>query len=291
VLRFGEMGNSSRGRPSEPLFNQCAYCGEEATTKDHTPPRNLLRKPLPSHTVTVWACEKCNSGFSFDEMLFKVVLAYASSHPELIQAVSSEGSVGRALSRDANLRGIYEAALDNGRVRLTGDLLRRITRVLFKTVQGLHFALYGRFVPVESLELVCFQNRAEFSLQDLVNHVRPPQVLDMSNEPLPDITPSGWARKGQGMVVTMKLTPTNGGESITTGNVLWFKQETPIEWVPYQEGIFKFGFVGTADKHAVCAMELWETFVIGVRTPWPSGRGNLRRGRSNPFSRERRVAP
>jgi hypothetical protein len=220
------------------------------------------------------------------------VLAYASSHPDLIEAVSPTGSITQALARDANLRRIYADSLDEqGRVRLSGDMLDRIKEIIYKTVQGLYHATFARFVSKDDLDLVCFKSAGDFSLDRLVEYFRPPQVLDITNEPLPEITPNGWAQKGQAVVVTTKLVPVNGGQPIDVANVLWIKQETPVEWIPYQEGIFKFGFVGTQDKEAICAMELWETLIIGVSSPWPSGRGSLRKGRNNPFSRERRENP
>lgn len=275
----------SRGRRNASC---CAYCGAEATTKDHTPPRNLLRKPLPNYTVTVPACRACNEGFSFDEMLFKVILAFSSTHPELIESRAADGPVGKALERDPRLRAIYEAALDDGRLILAGDLLDRVRHVLFKTVQGLYKSIYDRFVPVDRLELVCIQHAGQFSLEDLVDSFRPTQVLDITDEPLPEITPNGWTQRGQAVLVTATMTPLDGGQSLQIPRVLWIKQETPVEWIPYQEGVFKFGFVGTDTKDCICAIELWETLVVGVRTPWPGGRGDLRRGRRNPFSRERR---
>jgi hypothetical protein len=266
----------------------CAYCGGLASTKDHTPPRNLLRSPLPNHTITVPACRECNEGYSFDEALFKVVLAFSSEHPELVAARAADGSVGRALERDRRLREIYERSLDGNRLILAGDLLDRISRVLFKTTQGLYHALYDRLVPAGKLRLVCFQQSRQYSLDSLVAEFRPEQVLDITDEPLPEITPSGWARKGQVALLTMTMTPVGGGAPIEVPRVFWFKQETPVEWVQYQEGVFKFGFVGTPEHDCICAIELWESLIVGIRAPWPSGRGSLRRGRRNPFSRERR---
>ncbi|RZJ80392.1 MAG: hypothetical protein EON88_32040, partial [Brevundimonas sp.] len=83
------------------------------------------------------------------------------------------------------------AALDGeGRLILSGEILQRLTRVIFKTAQGLYSALYERFVPVNQLELICLQARQNCSLDDLVERVRPPQVLDITDEPLPEITPN-----------------------------------------------------------------------------------------------------
>jgi hypothetical protein len=221
-------------------------------------------------------------------MVFKAVLAYCSSHPEMIEATKSDGSVARAVARDAKLRAILESATRDRNFVLDGEILERITRVLVKSVQGLYKATFDRFVPAGELKLVCIRHSNDYSLENLVEEVRPPQVVDITDQPLPEITPAGWALKGQAMVVTTVLQPLNGGTPIQIPRLFWMKQETPIEWIPYQPGVFKFGFVGTVDHACVCAIELWETFVVGVEAPWPSGRGALRRGRNNPFSRERR---
>ena len=61
----------------------CVYCGDDADTNDHAPPRCLLRRPLPSNLMTLPACRKCNSGFSFDESVVKTMIALTSEHPEL----------------------------------------------------------------------------------------------------------------------------------------------------------------------------------------------------------------
>ena len=195
----------------------------------------------------------------------------------------------RALARDARLRRIYESSLDGERLLLSGEIWSSTCHVLKKTVQGLYWATFGRFVPANELEVICLQDRRSFSLDQLVEHVRPPQVLDKSDDPLPEITPSGWARKGQVVAVQTTLSPLSGdGEQITVQRVFWLKQETPIEWIDYQPGIFFFGFVGTEEHKCICAIDLWQTLTICISAPWPSGRGTLRRGRRNPFSRERK---
>lgn len=45
----------------------CAYCCDEAHTRDHVPSKVLLDEPYPPQLPTVDACKRCNSGFSLDE--------------------------------------------------------------------------------------------------------------------------------------------------------------------------------------------------------------------------------
>lgn len=286
----GNLRKQSALKAKERLSPRCAYCGNWATTSDHTPPRALLAKPLPTHTVTVPACQPCNVSFSFDERLFKIVLAHCCDHSDMIEARTPEGSVGRALAKDRKLWELFEGAKRGSQLLIDEEVLQRMSNVILKTARGLYNAVYGRFVDVTEAELICFRPISDYSVDDLVNDVRPPQVVDITDQPLPEITPSGWALKGQAMVVTTLLLPVSGGEPIEDHRVLWVKQETPIEWIDYQPSVFKFGFVGSADKSCICVIEVRETFVCGVRLPWPSGRGSLRRGRRNPFSRERLMS-
>jgi hypothetical protein len=50
---------------------QCAYCGQPATTRDHVPPKGLFTPPLPKNLITVPACGDCNHGASDDDLIFR----------------------------------------------------------------------------------------------------------------------------------------------------------------------------------------------------------------------------
>ncbi len=56
-------------------MDECAYCGQPATTVDHIPPKRLFTPPLPSNLVTVPACTKCNNGASNDDEVFRNEMA------------------------------------------------------------------------------------------------------------------------------------------------------------------------------------------------------------------------
>lgn len=50
----------------------CAYCGQDnATTRDHIPPKSLFARPLPTNLITVPACLQCNNGASIDDDNFQ----------------------------------------------------------------------------------------------------------------------------------------------------------------------------------------------------------------------------
>jgi len=47
---------------------QCIYCGKnEATTRDHVPPKSFFAKPRPSNLITVPSCNSCNSEYGKDD--------------------------------------------------------------------------------------------------------------------------------------------------------------------------------------------------------------------------------
>lgn len=53
----------------------CVYCGSEANTRDHIPPKRIFSKPRPNILLTVLSCRKCNSSFQLDDEYFDVMLS------------------------------------------------------------------------------------------------------------------------------------------------------------------------------------------------------------------------
>src|SRR4030095_13901848 len=137
------------------LRNVCVYCGGGAETKDHAPPRCLLRRPLPSNLITLPSCTACNSGFSFAENVVKTVLTLTSGHPELAAERQPDGRVHRALARDAKLRSIVEGSRrPDGNFELAGEMGEYFERVFRKTAQGLFFGLYDRVIPSKKIQVL-----------------------------------------------------------------------------------------------------------------------------------------
>lgn len=63
------MGKKALTRP-----RTCVYCGASATTRDHVPPKCILRKPFPE-LITVPACHDCNSALGPVDEQFRNTLS------------------------------------------------------------------------------------------------------------------------------------------------------------------------------------------------------------------------
>jgi hypothetical protein len=275
------------GLPSSPLSGSklCIYCGGEGDTNDHAPPRCFLRRPLPSNLITLPACKSCNSGFSFDENVVKTLIALTSTHPDLIAEREPGGRIERALARDVRLRTIIQSARrDDGNYELAGDLLASFDRVMKKTVQGVFFGLYERVVSRDQIEVLQISETRFATPDQVVDQIRPPQFRDITDEPLPEITPASWPVREPIFFVTLQ--PESGGKAVQ--RLFRLIRETPVAWEDFQPDVFRFGFVKSESGRAVCVMELWQTLVVAVAAPWPDSRGPLRRGRKNPRSRDGR---
>lgn len=263
------------------------YCGRPGpTTADHTPPRALLRRPLPSNLKTVRACRECNEAFSFDEQTVQTLITLLGTHPELVEQRNEGGRLHRAFVRSPRLRDVFARSRQpDGNYALTEEVGGSLERVARKTVQGLYHGLYGRFVRGEEVQLLHVADARHVSAEEVADQLRPPplEMIDL-DQPMSEISPSSWHARQP--VVEMTLQPVSGGPSVK--RLFRLKQETPIEWIALQPGVFRFAFVGRDSGGAACVLELWETLVLAVSAPWPSARGEMRRGRKNALSRERR---
>ncbi len=129
----------------------CVYCGAEATTKDHVPPRCLLEKPFPAALLTVPSCKDCNESYSLDEQYMQVVLAHIGVVPHLMNKVDQGGVVDRALVRAPALDERIIQSLDvtsDGRVLFKPEK-ERIQNVFRKIAFGLYIHRYSRHVTFD----------------------------------------------------------------------------------------------------------------------------------------------
>lgn len=109
----------------------CIYCGGLADTREHVPSRTFLNKPLPSDLPVLPACQRCNNGFSSDELYTKTYImclkeALDNNNPDCLQIES----VDRKEIRDAK-NAVKEVIETN---TLTYD--KRVGRVLLKLAIG-----------------------------------------------------------------------------------------------------------------------------------------------------------
>jgi hypothetical protein len=127
------------------LTSRCIYCRAPATTRDHTPPKLLLRKPYPSNYRTVPSCERCNASWSLDEEYLRVVLSLVGFTPELQQESKAEGYMDRLLAAKPFLDDRITASLrpdDAGPVYLRPEV-KRLASIATKMACGLYALRYG----------------------------------------------------------------------------------------------------------------------------------------------------
>jgi hypothetical protein len=215
----------------------------------------------------------------------KTLIALTSTHPDPIAEREPGGRIERALARDGRLRTtIQNAPRNDGNYELAGDLLATFNRVMKKTVQGVFFGLYERVVSRDQIEVLQISDQRFATPEQVVDQIRPPQLRDITDEPLPEITPASWPVRAPVFFVTLQ--PASGAQPVL--RLFRLIRETPVVWENFQPDVFRFGFVKSESGRAVCVMDLWNTLVVAVAAPWPDSRGPLRRGRKNPRSRDRR---
>lgn len=215
-------------------------------------------------------------------------MTLTSQQADLTEDRKPGGRVDRAILRDKRLKSLLDAhRLPDGNYELSGDLLACFDRVFCKTVQGLFYGLYGRVIPKDHLALLSVEDQRFVTPQDVVDRVRPPMLQDITDKPLPEITPSGWTVREPVFILELQSIEPGRSGMKNIQRLFRMVRETPVEWIKYQPSIFTFGFVKSEVGRAVCVLDLWETWVVAVAAPWPDSRGPLRRGKKNQLSRER----
>jgi len=102
---------------------RCVYCGKTASTREHCPSRVFLSKPYPPNLPTVPACERCNNGFSSDELYTKeFIVAY--KHYWLFNSKPRPSE--RREVKDAQQK--FEECVNSGEIQFDD----RIARILIK---------------------------------------------------------------------------------------------------------------------------------------------------------------
>lgn len=146
----------------------CIYCGSEADTSDHIPPRALFEK-WPANGIQVPSCASCNNGASKDDEYFRLVMtsrADTGNHPEA-QAITQ--TVMKSLERK-EARGFLESAfrsLTGIELSTPGGLfvgmapgfiadLRRLNRVAARIIAAMFFFEAKERLP-DAYEAIAFE--------------------------------------------------------------------------------------------------------------------------------------
>ena len=79
---WGESLNKMKGRLvyQRKSSMTCVYCGGDADTREHCPPKSFLKEPYPNNLKLLPACGKCNNSFSQAEEKFKLLMDNLENH-------------------------------------------------------------------------------------------------------------------------------------------------------------------------------------------------------------------
>jgi hypothetical protein len=161
---------------------RCAYCGEEASTRDHVPTRKLFPTPRPADLITVPSCRACNNDTSPSEEYFvHMILSHVqadtpvarklreqlfkkklnSRRGRMIQRMRASMFPAPKLSADGTYQGSASAfEIDRAAPESV------TTRIL----RGLYFATYGERAPIH-LETEVVHEPSEETWRDCVRLV------------------------------------------------------------------------------------------------------------------------
>jgi len=164
----------------------CVYCGADATTDDHIPPKTIFSNPRPSNLVTVRSCKSCNGGDSKDDEYFRDILVFREDSGSTPSGEVLWETVRRSLHRPQARRftqALANAMFDKEIQTPNGILLgsapaiqikrKRINRVITRVTRGLYFKHFGHTMPVSDTLLIYSD--------DIVDKF-PPAVSDMLGE-------------------------------------------------------------------------------------------------------------
>ena len=131
----------------------CIYCTENATTREHVPPRVFLERPFPPNLTTLPACSSCNRSFSLDEEYFIALMTHIGTSPSLVNRIAKGGSVDRAMQRRPALDQRIVSALsvtEDGRVEIKPEQVR-LKNVIRKVILGLYVLRYEQVPRLDEI--------------------------------------------------------------------------------------------------------------------------------------------
>ena len=202
----------------------CIYCGAPATTREHVPSKAFLKKPYPADLPVLPACEKCNNGWSSDEL-------YTSTYIACLKSISERKDDTVLQITDKDRKEIKEAkkAVKSfmNAAGFTSDI--RIKRVLSKLAIG--HAVYelseGYYLSYEErkIESVNYTFRSIIGEDSWLNleHIEPIENM---------LYPEVGARLWQNLLI---LEETSNNKSISAAMKKVF-----IDWSYIQDGNYRY---------------------------------------------------
>ena len=124
---------------------KCIYCLSEAgDTRDHVPPKCLIRRPYPPNLFTVPSCFTCNTNASPDEEYFRLVVVGLLCHTTEADELF-DNPISRSMDRNARLEDLMVELVrpfENSGLLDVDEA--RIHRVAAKVTRGLEFISTGK---------------------------------------------------------------------------------------------------------------------------------------------------
>ena len=129
---------------------RCYLCGSRmGLTRDHVPPQNLFKPPLPSDLITVPCCSTCNGGYSKLEEEFRAFVASPINCSRAGKWILEKKVIGSTFKRSPRFTHYFAQHMQPGNVVTpAGEIgvpvkMNRefITKCLIKITKGLlaHF--------------------------------------------------------------------------------------------------------------------------------------------------------
>lgn len=246
--------------PELPLFGKlmCIYCGGVADTSDHTPPRCLLPRRLPSdlQAMTVPACSSCNASYSADEQRAAAIVSTISFTREDRKAVAEGGWLYSALQRDKVLKNfIADRLAPDGMFRVDRALVETLTHVFKKTAVGLLYFEFGRLIHAEDLSVIAFEHAKNIHPLAFV------ELYRRDDAAWSEVTPSGRELERQVLAVCGMIPKYMPG------------------WRVYIPEFFEYMFLRRSNKMLLCAMKIHDALTVLLECPWPTSAGSCRQRR------------
>lgn len=153
----------------------CAYCGRQASTRDHVVPRALYPDSKANSRVqriTVPACPACNKSWADDEAHFRNILLMAGEPNEPVNELWNEKALRSFTKKDGHKRKadviaqlIRTQTREGPRHMLYPGRDERVMRIVRKIIRGMCY--HHRLIwPVTDrqvwADVMCFQVPADF---------------------------------------------------------------------------------------------------------------------------------
>ena len=151
----------------------CIYCGREATTRDHVPPKQLFPKPRPT-LETVPSCFECNNLFGKDEDYFFASFMFSEAGVSVAGKKLWKEKLHRMYKKNSGLRRKIAQNLKpinlftphgifTGRKILIKIDENRIYKIVRKIIKGLYYIEYKEIMPAsQNLDCLFLQTQKKY---------------------------------------------------------------------------------------------------------------------------------